>query len=156
RRYKEPEMLRRIGTALTLAEQAGVSHMRAFIDVDTKAELKGIRAALAAREQWRGRVDLQVVAFPQDGLLREPGAEDLMRQAMHPGADIVGGIPWIEYTQDDMRRHVEIAFDIAKAHDKDVAMLVDDAGDPGLRTLEMLAVQTIRDGWTGRATACHA
>ena len=156
RRYKEADILKRINRVLAQAEFAGVTHMRAFIDVDTKAELKAIKAALQAREQWQGRIDLQVVAFPQDGLLRDPGAEDLIRESMDLGADIVGGIPWIEYTDEDMRRHTDIVFDIARKHDKDVAMLVDDAGDPDLRTAEYLATQAIRHGWVGRVAACHA
>ena len=81
-------------------------------------------------------MDVQVVAFAQDGLLREPGAPDLMRRAMELGADVVGGIPWIEYTEADIREHVRIVFDLAAEFDKDVSMLVDDAGDAGLRSLE--------------------
>jgi hypothetical protein len=64
--------------------------------VDTKARLEGVKALIAVREEFRGIVDLQVVAFAQDGLIREPGADALMCQAMALGADVVGGIPWIE------------------------------------------------------------
>ncbi len=154
-RYTEEDILQRIRTVLDLAESAGVSHIRAFIDVDTKAQLKAIRAAVQARDEWNGRVQLQIVAFPQDGLIREPGAEELVREAMTLGADLVGGIPWIELTDADMRRHVDIAFDIAKDTNKDVAMLVDDAGDPDLRTLEYFAKSAIERGWAGRVAACH-
>ena len=96
------------------------------------------------------------MAFPQDGVEREPGAEKLVRQAMDLGADIVGGIPWIEYTEADERSHIQKMVAIAKEYDKDVSMLVDDAGDPTLKTLEMLAVETIRVGWQGRVLAQHA
>ena len=68
--YKEDEILERINTALELAAFNGVTHIRAFIDVDSKAELKGMKAALRARAQWAGRIELQVIAFPQDGLPR--------------------------------------------------------------------------------------
>ena len=97
-----------------------------------------------------------MVAFAQDGILREPGAEDLMRQAMVLGADVAGGIPWIEYTDADVQEHIRIVFDLAVEFDKDVSMLVDDAGDAGLRTLEAMAVETIRRGWQGRSLAHHA
>lgn len=156
RRYEEGEILERINTALQEAEFAGATHIRAFIDVDTKAQLKGIRAALKARDQWRGRVNIQVVAFPQDGIQRESGAEELLYEAMALGSDLVGGIPWIEYTEADMRAHVNVAFEIAERFDKDVAMLVDDAGDPGLRTTEYLAWKAIDRGWVGRVSGCHA
>jgi cytosine deaminase len=68
----------------------------------------------------------------------------------------VGGIPWIEYTEADMIEHVKVIFDIAEEYDKPVSMLVDDAGDPGLRTLEMMAVETIKRDWQGRSLAHHA
>ena len=96
------------------------------------------------------------VAFAQDGLVREPGAEKLMRQAMDLGADVVGGIPWIEYTDADIAEHVRICFKLAKEYDKPVSMLVDDAGDNGLRSLEVMALETIRTGWQGRSLAHHA
>jgi cytosine deaminase len=79
-----------------------------------------------------------------------------VRQAMELGADVVGGIPWIEYTDTDAQHHIERMFAIAQEYDKDVSMLVDDAGDSGLRTLEMLAVKTLEAGWEGRVTAQHA
>jgi cytosine deaminase len=75
---------------------------------------------------------------------------------MDLGADVAGGIPWIEYTEEDCREHVREIFDIAVAYDKDVSMLVDDAGDAGLRTTEMMAVEAIKRGWQGRVLAHHA
>ena len=102
-------------------------------------------------------MDIQVVAFAQDGIVREPGTPtSLMRQAMDLGADVVGGIPWIEYTEADIQEHVRAVFDLAVEFDKDVSMLVDDAGDPGLRSLELMAVEAIKRGWHGRALAHHA
>jgi len=69
---------------------------------------------------------------------------------------VVGGIPWIEYTEDDSRRHIDLMFHLAKKYDKDISMLIDDAGDPGLRTLEMLAIKTIQENWAGRVMVHHA
>jgi cytosine/creatinine deaminase len=101
-------------------------------------------------------VEVQVCAFAQDGLRREPGASELMHQAMAMGADVVGGIPWIEYTEADIQAHVKEIFDLAQEFDTDVSMLVDDAGDAGLRSLEAMAVEAIRRNWQGRALAHHA
>ncbi len=154
--YDERWIIENVRRALGLAVKYGNTHMRAFADTDTKAKLEGVKALLRARQEFKGQVDLQVVAFPQDGLVRDPGAEEYVRQAMELGADVVGGIPWIEYTEQDARAHIDIAFAIARQYDKDISMLVDDAGDPGLRTLEMLAVKTIHSGWQGRVTAQHA
>jgi cytosine deaminase len=155
-RYEEGEILERVSRALEEAVFGGATHIRAFVDVDSKARLKGIKACLEAREAFRDRIDLQVVAFPQDGIVREPGTEELLYEAMELGADLVGGIPWIEYSDADVRRHIEVAFAVARRYDADVAMLVDDAGDPGLRTTELLALKTIEVGWQGRVSACHA
>jgi cytosine deaminase len=142
--------------AVEEAARFGCTHLRAFADVDSKARLEGVRAVLQVREEWRGRVEIQVVAFPQDGVVREPGTLALVRKALELGADVVGGIPWIEYTEADSQRHIEAMFDLAREFDRDVSMLVDDAGDPGLRTLERMAVAAIESGRRGRALAHHA
>ena len=154
--YVESEILERVRNVLTDAEYYGVSHLRAFADVDTKAKLTGVKALLKAKDEFKNRIDIQIVAFPQDGIIREPGAEELLYKSMGLGADLVGGIPWIELTEEDSKRHIDIAFEIAKKYDADVAMLTDDAGDPELRTTEYLATSAIKNGWVGRVTACHA
>lgn len=154
--YDEKWIIKNVRKACALAGRYGCTHIRAFADVDSKGKLEGIKALIRAREEFKGIVDLQVVAFAQDGLVREPGAEALMRQAMDLGADVVGGIPWIEYTDADIAEHVRICFELAKEYDKPVSMLVDDAGDNGLRSLEVMALETIRTGWQGRSLAHHA
>jgi cytosine deaminase len=154
--YDERWIIENVRRAVKLAVRFGNTHIRAFADTDTKAKLEGIKALLRAREEFAEQVDIEVVAFPQDGIVRDPGAEDYVRQAMELGADVVGGIPWIEYTDEDAQRHIDLMFAVAKEYDKDISMLIDDAGDPGLRTLEMLAVKTLREGWEGRVTAQHA
>jgi cytosine deaminase len=78
-----------------------------------------------------------------------------MHEAMALGADVVGGIPWIEFTNADAVAHVQVCFDLAQNFGKDVSMLLDDAGDPDLRTLEIMAVEAIKRGWQGRALAHH-
>lgn len=142
--------------AVLEAVRYGVRHVLAFADVDTRAGLEGVIPLLALREEFRGVVDLQVVAFPQDGLLCDPGAEELVREAVDLGADVVGGIPWIEHTDAEAREHVRRMCTLAAAHDRRVAMLVDDAGDPSLRTTEMLAEAMLEHGLVGRGVANHA
>jgi cytosine deaminase len=142
--------------AVLEAVRYGVRHVLAFADVDTKARLEGVIPLLALREEFRGVVDLQVVAFPQDGLLRDPGAEDLVREAVDLGADVVGGIPWIEDSGAEAREHVRRMCSLAAARGRRVAMLVDDAGDPSLHTTEMLAEAMLEHGLVGRGVANHA
>ncbi|MEA1904627.1 MAG: amidohydrolase family protein [Candidatus Hadarchaeota archaeon] len=155
-KYDESWIYENAKEAALKALKHGCTHTRAFVDTDTKAKLEGIKALLRVRDELRDIMTIQVVAFPQDGVLRDPGAEELVRKAVEMGSDVVGGIPWIEYTDGDARAHIDKMFEIAKEFDKDVAMLTDDAGDPGLRTTEMLALKAIREGWAGRVAACHA
>jgi cytosine deaminase len=154
---QDPETMLAAGRrAVSMAAYYGNTHIRALADVDSRSGIRGVEVLVALREEFVGVVDLQVVAFAQDGIVREPGTEDLLRVSMEMGADVVGGIPWIEYTEADMAEHVRIIFDIAVEQDAPVSMLLDDAGDPGLRTLEMMATEAIRRGWQGRALAHHA
>jgi len=155
-KYDESWIIKNVRRAVAQAALYGCTHLRAFADVDNKARLEGVKALLRARQEFAGIVEIQVVAFAQDGILREPGASEFVRQAMELGADVVGGIPWIEYTEADIAEHIKEVFDIAVEYDKDVSMLVDDAGDAGLRSLESMAVESIRRGWQGRALAHHA
>jgi cytosine/creatinine deaminase len=154
--YAQDWIVDNVRRALQWALRYGNTHIRAFADVDPQAGLIGVKALLQAREEFAGKIHLQVVAFPQDGVVRAPGTLDLVREAVELGADVVGGIPWIEYTEADARRHIDEMFAIAAASGWPVSMLVDDAGDPGLRTLEALAVKTLEAGWEGRVLAQHA
>jgi cytosine deaminase len=154
--YRADTLLPNVRRALRDAVRYGTLHVLAFVDVDTTGQLEGLRAVLAAREEVRGIVDVQVVAFPQDGLLRDPGAAELCEEALRQGADVVGGIPWIEYSDADALEHVEWACSVAERTDRRVAMLVDDAGDASLRTTEMLAAAMLRHNLVGRGIACHA
>lgn len=155
-KYDEKWIVKNARRAVALAGRYGCTHIRAFADVDTKAKMEGVKALIKVRDEFKGIVDVQVVAFAQDGLVREPGAEKLLREAMKLGADVVGGIPWIEFTDADIAEHIRICFEIAKEFNKPVSMLVDDAGDNGLRSLEVMAIETIKTGWQGRSLAHHA
>ncbi|MEM2192561.1 MAG: amidohydrolase family protein [Candidatus Hadarchaeales archaeon] len=156
RKYDASWIYENAKRALMLALKHGVLHIRAFVDTDTKAKLEGIKALLRLRDDFKDFVKIQVVAFPQDGVVRDPGAEEMVRKAVEMGADVVGGIPWIEFTDEDAKKHVDLMFDIAKEYNRDVAMLTDDAGDAGLRTTEMLVRRAIKEGWKGRVEICHA
>ena len=154
--YDRSWIVPNVRRALDEAVRNGVLHVQAFVDVDTTAGLEGMASVLEAREEYRDLVDLQVVAFPQDGLLRDPGAAELCEEALRLGADVVGGIPWIELTDRDAAEHVQWACRLAAATGSRVAMLTDDAGDPALRTTAMLAEAMIEHGLQGRGVACHA
>jgi cytosine deaminase len=154
--YRLETLVPPIRQALADGLRNGVLHVQAFADVDTAASLTGVQAVLATREEFRGRVDVSVVAFPQDGVLRDPGAAPLIEEALRLGADVVGGIPWIEATTGDQAAHVEWACALAARLGRRVAMLTDDAPDPAYDTTRMLAEALRRHGLEGRGVACHA
>ncbi len=154
--YAESWIIENVRRAVRQAIRFGNTHIRAFADTDTTGKLEGVKALIKAREEFKGQVDIQVVAFPQDGVLRDPGAEQYIEEALDLGADVVGGIPWIEYTDDDAQQHIDKMFALAKKYNKDVSMLIDDAGDATLKTLEMLLVKTLKEGWEERVTVQHA
>jgi cytosine/creatinine deaminase len=156
RHYTVERLLPAIRQALADGVTHGVLHVQAFADVDTAAGLVGFEAVMAAREEFRGVVDVAVVAFPQDGVLRDPGAAALVEEALAAGADVVGGIPWIEGSTADQEAHVEWACALAARLGRRVAMLTDDAPDPAYATTRMLAEALLRHGLVGRGVACHA
>ncbi len=155
RNYAVSEIADRAGRIVTAAITNGVTHMRTHIDVDSVCGLIPFEALLEVREQFAGVIDLQIVAFPQQGIVGDPGTEDLLRQAMARGADAIGGMPFNEAGPVESREHIRIVFDIAKEHDADVDMHIDETDDPNARTLEMLCEAAIANGWHGRVTAGH-
>ncbi|MBR1453809.1 MAG: amidohydrolase family protein, partial [Lachnospiraceae bacterium] len=153
--YNEKWIIENVRKALDLAVKFGNTHIRAFADVDSKAKLEGVKALLKAKEEYKDKVTLEVVAFPQDGIAREPGAYEYIEESLKLGADVVGGIPWIEFTHEDEQDHVDKMCDLAKKYNKDISMLCDDVGDPEERTFEMLIKKVLEMGWYGRATGQH-
>jgi cytosine deaminase len=155
RAYDVNEVADRAGRVIEMAIVNGITHMRSHVDVDPIGGLKPAQGVLKARDKFRGLIDIQLVAFPQEGIIKAPGTEELMHKAMELGVDVVGGMPFNEASIEDSRRHIEIAFEIARAFDADIDMHVDETDDPSARTLEILAELTIANGWQGRVTAGH-
>lgn len=154
-KYTEEDIVKRAGEAIKLAALHGTTRMRSHVDVDTIGGLMPLKGVAAARDKFKEIMDVEIVAFPQEGIIQDPGTEDLMWKAMEEGADIVGGMPANEKNPDDSLRHIEIAFEIARAYDADIDMHVDETDDPFYRTLEMVADMTMKYGWEGRVTAGH-
>lgn len=133
----------------------GTGVMRSHVDVGTSAGLRLADGVLAAREDTRDICKIQLTAFPQDGLIRDPGALDNMRAALQRGFDLVGGIPHVERTPQDGRRHLELVFDLAQEFDANIDVHIDESDDPDSQFTEQLADLTIARGWQGRVTASH-
>jgi cytosine deaminase len=133
----------------------GTTAMRTHVDVDTIGGLTPLRGVLEARRRVAHLCDIQIVAFPQEGIIRDPGTAQLLREALRCGADLVGGMPHWERTPAAARAHIETCFDLAAEFDVPVDMHIDETDDPASRTLEMLADVTVARGWEGRVTAGH-
>src|SRR5690348_17452509 len=132
----------------------GVQHVRSHVDV-CDPELRALRALVDLREAVRGLIDLQLVAFPQQGILAFEGGQDLMRQAVALGADVIGAIPHYELTREDGVESVRFAFALADEHGLRVDIHCDETDDDHSRFVEVMVAETVRRGMSGRVTASH-
>ena len=132
----------------------GVLHVRSHVDV-CDPELRALRALVDLRDEVRGMIDLQLVAFPQQGILGFDGGRDLMIRAVEMGADVVGGIPHYELTREDGVESVKFAMALADEHGLQVDIHCDETDDDHSRFVEVMAAETIRRGMSGRVTASH-
>src|SRR5437879_3601427 len=132
----------------------GVQHVRSHVDV-CDPELRALRALVELRDEVGDQMGLQLVAFPQQGILSFEGGAELMRRAVAMGADVVGGIPHFELTREYGVESVKFAFALAAEHGLRVDIHCDETDDEHSRFVEVMAAETIRLGMAGRVTASH-
>jgi len=136
------------------AAAKGLLAIRSHVDV-CDPRLLAVEALLHVRERVRPYIDLQLVAFPQDGVLRAPGALANLTRALDMGVDVVGGIPHFERTMQDGAESVRVLCELAAARGLRVDMHCDESDDPLSRHIETLAYHTQRLGLQGRVTGSH-
>jgi cytosine/creatinine deaminase len=149
------EVAARAGVVIRQALLSGTTRIRSHVDVDTVGGLTPLRGVMQAAREHADLCDIQIVAFPQEGIIRDPGTAELMDAAMSAGGDVVGGMPHWEADEQAAREHIGICMTLAQRYDADVDMHIDETDDPGSRTLEMLIDAMTRDGWQRRVTAGH-
>ena len=132
----------------------GLLAIRSHVDV-SDARLLAVEALLDVRERVKPYLDLQLVAFPQDGVLRSPGALANLRRALALGVDVVGGIPHFERTMADGAASVQLLCELAADEGRLVDLHCDETDDPLSRHIETLAYWTQRLGLQGRVTGSH-
>ncbi len=137
-----------------LAVARGLLAIRSHVDI-CDPRLLAVDALLEVRKEVAPYLDLQLVAFPQDGYLRDTGAAKLMETALDRGVDVVGGIPHFERTMDEGKKSVEVLCRIAAERGLRVDMHCDESDDPNSRHIETLTAETVRHGLQGRVTGSH-
>lgn len=132
----------------------GALKIRTHADT-TDPTLLTVESLLEVKEEMKELVDLQIVAFPQDGIFTTKEGLDLMKRSLEMGVDVVGGIPHNEFTREDGVKDVETVFELAEKFDALIDIHVDETGDDQSRFVEVMAKETINRGWQGRVTASH-
>lgn len=133
----------------------GVLHIRSHVDVDTEIGIANIEGVLETREALRDLVDIQVVAFPQSGMLPRPGTLDLMDAAMRAGADIVGGIDPATIERDPVQ-HLDAIFALADRYGKPIDIHLHELGELGAFCLDLIVERTRALSMQGRVMVSHA
>lgn len=140
---------------LSTAVANGTLGMRAHVDVSSElgtANVEGVRAAAERLAPW---IDVQIVAFPQFGLLTNPGTLEVMAASLDAGADLVGGIDPLGL-EGDVAGHLDAVFGLSERSGRDLDIHLHDGGEPGLEQIREIARRTIAAGMQGRVTVSHA
>lgn len=145
----------RITALLTTMSGFGTTTVRSHTDVDPTVGLRGIEAVAAAAERLADRVDVQQVAFPQHGILTNPGTEQLLDDALRSGAEVVGSVDPAGMDGDPVR-HLDVVFGLAERHGAGVDIHLHDGGSLGVWELGLIAERTRILGLGGRVAVSHA
>lgn len=152
RSFTEADIYARARRTLEKAIIQGTTRMRTHVEIDPRVGLKGFHAVRQLKRDYEWAIDVQICAFPQEGLTNDPGAEDLLVQACEQGADVIGGCP---YTDTDPLTQIARIFDIARRFDLDIDFHLDFDIDPSWMHLDEVCRQTDAQGWGGRVAVGH-
>lgn len=133
----------------------GSTHIRSHVDVDTEHGLWGVEGVMATRDGYRDIVDIELVAFPQSGLLRRLGTLDLMDQAMKAGCEIVGGLDPCAIDRDP-KGHLDAVFGLCQKYGKPLDIHLHEPGEMGIFSSELICERTRALGMSGKVTISHA
>ncbi|MFK8328424.1 amidohydrolase family protein [Pseudomonas sp. BJa5] len=150
-----PPIVERADALIRQAVSFGTVAMRSHVDVDATTGLTNLHAVMQAREKWRGIVDIELVAFPQAGVMSCPGTADVLEAAIGDGADVIGGID--PTTLDgDAEGQLKVVFGIAERHGVKVDIHLHEPGLQGIEQLRRIAGRTCAAGLQGRVSVSHA
>jgi len=152
RDFDEDDVYRRAETTLVKAILQGTTRIRTHVEVDPRIGLRSFAALKRLKQDYAFAVDIEICVFPQEGLLNDPGTDELLVAACADGADLIGGCP---YTDTEPFAQIERIFDIAAAFDIDVDFHLDFDLDPSWTHLDAVIAATERRGWGGRVAVGH-
>ena len=141
-----------------LAERAlrhGTTSIRTHVDVAPDRGLAPLEAVLAVRQQYREWLQVQIVAFPQSGVVTAPGTVELLDAAVDAGADLVGGLDPLDFDH-DLDGQLDAIFGVARRHGVGLDIHLHDPAEIGAVTLEAIAARTVAEGLAGRVAVSHA
>ncbi|GAB4066477.1 amidohydrolase family protein [Ancylobacter sonchi] len=150
--FTPDDVYRRGAYCLDKAIVQGTTHMRTHVEIDPLVGLRSFEAVMALKRDYAWAVDLSVCVFPQEGLINNPGTEELLVEALEQGADLLGGCP---YTDSEPHTQISRLFDLARRFDVDLDFHLDFDLDPSWMHLDEVLRQTVARGWGGRVAVGH-
>ena len=148
------EVKERVNQAIRLQASNGIQYVRTHVDINDP-KLTALEAILELREEVRDAMDIQIVAFPQYGILSYPRGRELLEQALKLGADAAGAIPHFEFTREYSVESLNICFELAQKYEKLIDIHCDEIDDEASRGLETVATRAYETGMGSRVTASH-
>jgi cytosine deaminase len=148
------DVKKRAKKTLTWQIANGIQYVRTHVDI-TDPELTALKAMIELKEEMKDYITIQIVAFPQEGILSYPNGYELMEEALKLGADVVGAIPHFEFTREYGVNSIEIAFKLAKKYNKLIDVHCDEIDDEQSRFIEVVAALAYENNMGDKVTASH-
>ncbi|MDO4298258.1 MAG: cytosine deaminase [Lachnospiraceae bacterium] len=153
KKLDKEEVKERALRTLGMYRKKGVQYIRSHVDISN--DLTALEALLELKEQVRDEVEIQLVAFPQDGVMTSEKVRGNLEEAVRMGADVVGGIPHFELTREHGEKSIQYIMEIAQKYDRLVDLHCDEIDDEQSRFLEVLAAKAYETGMGSRVSASH-
>lgn len=153
-RVAEVSITERTTTALRMAIERGTTRVRTYAQVDVDAGLERFEAVVAAQQEFAGRCEVEIIAFPQAGLLKEKGSAEVLERAVQAGADVVGGIDPCQLDRDPVR-HLDIVFGLAEKYGVPVDVHLHEPAELAKFSTELILDRAEALGMTGKVSISH-
>lgn len=145
----------RASKALKMLMEYGILYVRAAVDI-SDPNLAALHGIIELREELQSLLSIQIIAFPQNGIVSCPENQDRLEEAILLGADAVSAVPHLEHSREEGIQSLEFAFSLAKKYEKEIHIFCDEVDDEHSRFLEVVASLTLKEKLEGKVTASHA